>query len=88
MMREGGSMVTFKDRLILYGGLGTDLINDVHEYHVKKNKWTKIKNNKVPPPSGRFGHSTALNKNQVLIHGGQIDYNNRLKQRLCSEELL
>lgn len=35
--REGSTMITYKDKIYLYGGLGSTLINELHCFNISIN---------------------------------------------------
>ena len=74
-------MVCYKDCILLYGGFGAKMYNDIHEIGVKSRKWKKIevKGNKYDFPDKTYGHIMTLFKNYLVVHGGAGEYIEKLK---------
>lgn len=41
--RESSTMVTYKNCLLLFGGIGTEIFNSIYELPLKGDKWRKVK---------------------------------------------
>ena len=79
-----------KGRVILFGGIGTDLYNDMRCYDSSDNRWRDIKyenEDKHYIPGHRFGHSMDLYKNKIIVHGGAGHYIKTLKSRFTFSDL-
>ena len=74
-------MVTYKNCLLTFGGLGACSFNDVHEFPIYGNKWKKveIKSFDYDKPNPRYGHSMVLYKDLLVIYGGAGNYIDKLK---------
>ena len=72
------SVNVIDNKVYLYGGLSTSFNNDIWCYDIAFNKWEKIKckNSKNDEPVPRFGHSSIIINNNLIIFGGETPKNN------------
>ena len=65
------------NKVYLFGGLSTGYNNDVWCFDIIYKKWDKIKvvNNKYDEPVPRYGHSSIVIGNNLVIFGGEIPKN-------------
>jgi hypothetical protein len=64
-------MVFHNFNLIIFGGQANTLLNDLHEYDIIAQTWTKLassSNEWLPAP--RYGHTATLWKDKMFIFGG------------------
>jgi hypothetical protein len=69
---------------MLYGGLASNVCNDLRVYDGGENKWTKVgivEQGYGYSVSARFGHSLHLYNNKLIIYGGSGKYIDKLKCR-------
>jgi hypothetical protein len=69
--REYSSCTFIDDKLVIFGGLNGDMMNDVNIFSLRRWKWTKVIyeiNEYVPEP--RYGHSAVQYENYVIVYGG------------------
>ncbi|KRX08367.1 Galactose oxidase/kelch, beta-propeller [Pseudocohnilembus persalinus] len=90
-IREGSSLTYYKDKLYLYGGFSEKLKDDLFEYDIKKNSWRQVKFDLKQlsiPIESRMGHTANLYGNQLIIFGGEGQYNERIKSRNNFNDIL
>ena len=66
-------IVQIKSKVYVMGGynVGTRRFSDgIHEYDIINNSWSTLKIT-LPKPMGKFGCTTAINKQYVLLFGGK-----------------
>ena len=71
--RIGHSFVSYKNNLVVFGGVDENKnpSNEIYIYNVVEHKWSKpLCKHKRPPP--RFDHSAVIYKNAMIVHGGQL----------------
>ena len=70
--RQQFSLINSEDnnKIFLIGGLTINKSNTIWELNPLNFTWKKIKNNNNPP-SSRFGHSTIIHNNKIIIFGGK-----------------
>ena len=69
--RTDFSINVYKNYAYLFGGLSSGYLNDIWEYDLLKNKWTKIlfkKDNEIPIP--RYNHTMNIVNKYLVIFGG------------------
>ena len=86
------------NKCYMYGGIGRDLFNNIVILNLKNWNWESIGPGSGDAPSVgrffikiiiysfelyRFGHSSHLYKNNILIFGGERKYNTTMKMREC-----
>jgi len=81
-MREGATLVEYRQNLYLYGGYGNFLYNDLWKYDTSKFKWVPLKTNNSQT-QGWFGHSAVVYKSSLIIFGGERLYNRSAKLWEC-----
>lgn len=71
--RTNHSMVTYNDKLYLFGGTnGVNWFNDMWSYDPRTNQWTELEcNGFLPTP--REGHAVALVGDTMYVFGGRTD---------------
>lgn len=70
--RHGHSIVTYKNRVYLFGGHnGNHALNDLHAYDLVENIWLDMKTTGTPP-SPRYFHSAAIIDNKMYLSFDQI----------------
>lgn len=76
----------FGNQVVIYGGMsGIDGIQDVYEFDVSKEAWTKLKQTgEVPKP--RDDHSTAqIDDERFIIFGGFVDGTRTNECYICTK---
>ncbi len=72
----------------MYGGLGKDILNDLCRLDVERLRWSRLRlAGKDSMESGRFGHTMCAYKNQLLIFGGEENYDESTKMRFCYNDV-
>jgi serine/threonine protein kinase len=72
--RYNHSLVAVNSKLlILFGGRGTDFMNDVWSLHIDEDdfiEWKQISTSNVKVPNARYNHSACMISNKMLVFGG------------------
>lgn len=79
--REGAQIVVYNNCILLFGGMGSQRFNEIHEIPFNGDRWKKVKiqNTDYDCPNRRFGHSMILHENFLIVFGGAGDYIKKLK---------
>ncbi len=77
-------MVELNKKIYIYGGVGNELINVMSELCLDKMTWKHFTD---PLEEGRYGHTMLKYKGQLVVFGGQSNYNNTIKQRECLSDV-
>ena len=65
----------YNNKAYLFGGLSTGYNNKFWKYDIALRKWDKININKYDEPVPRYGHSSILLGNNIIIFGGETPKN-------------
>ncbi|KAL4426431.1 hypothetical protein ABPG74_004448 [Tetrahymena malaccensis] len=86
--REGASLLEYNQSLFLYGGFGFQLFNSLYQFSLKDYEWKKTETKGFyGNQTGRFGHSSNLYKNQMVVFGGASEYSTKLKNRAVMNDV-
>ena len=87
--RTDFSICIYKNYAYLFGGLSSGYLNDIWEYDLLKNKWTKIpfkEDNEIPVP--RYNHTMNIMNKYLVIFGGFTPKNSeRIPEQLILFDL-
>lgn len=78
--REGATLVTFAQKVILVGGASRSIFNDAWVLYALNPQWTQAQSLGTEP---RMGHSAVSYKGQILLFGGETAFNRTSQQREC-----
>ena len=65
----------YNNKAYLFGGLSSGYNNKFWKYDIALRKWDKININKYDEPVPRYGHSSILLGNNIVIFGGETPKN-------------
>eukprot|EP00347_Sterkiella_histriomuscorum_P017664 403348471 len=89
--RTGSKLINLdSNKILVFGGIGTDLYNDMRIYTNHDNKWKLVQyknSDKHYVPQPRFGHTLDQYKNMLVLYGGAGHYINSLKCRYTFSDL-
>jgi len=85
--REGHTFTTVGKWIILYGGISSQILDEINLYDPIKNLWTKPAVTGETPRSGRHGHSAVEFKKTLVIFGGEQAFNPTLNFRECLNDV-
>eukprot|EP00347_Sterkiella_histriomuscorum_P009141 403342363 len=89
--RTGSKLINLdSNKILVFGGIGTDLYNDMRIYTNHDNKWKLVQyqnSDKHYVPQSRFGHTLDQYKNMIVLYGGAGHYINSLKCRYTFSDL-
>lgn len=60
------------ENIYLYGGISSEIMNDMQMYNIYKQEWNLCKSLGDPPHKGRYGHSMNNFKHYIFIFGGEF----------------
>jgi N-acetylneuraminic acid mutarotase len=71
MERNFHSAILYKQKLIIFGGKENGYLNDVHEFNIQTEKWSRIiTNSNENQPTPRYGHTAVLWQDNMYVYGG------------------
>ena len=80
--RQESSLSHISDSLFLIGGVSRSISKDVNVLNLSEKTWRKIENS-GEENEPRFGHSTVIYENNLIVFGGGTNYDYKHKLREC-----
>lgn len=90
MGRDGATIVSWKDDLLLFGGEVKGKHFGLAVYDIQKEKWKYPKVTGETSGLERVGHCAEIVKNLMIVFGGEkyFELPNKLIQRACTDEVM
>lgn len=86
--RDSCTMTYWKDKAVLYGGIGRQIQKEVFSLNLRNFLWDRLEVKGELPLTGRYGHTANTYKNKLYILGGEKGYNKHLKMKELLNDLL
>lgn len=83
--RGGASFTILRKNGYLYGGRSHEPLSHIDIIDLETNKWTRLDSEEGP--DGRTGHSACVYDENIIIFGGQRQFNPELKARECFNDV-
>ncbi len=82
--RENGRLGIVQGKLYLYGGICSEMIDEVATYDLASGRWQQVQTKGNTALMGRIGHSAHLySESELLIFGGQSRQREQAKGAVC-----